>query len=147
MSERGDYFVYVLEDNGEPFYVGCSFRPRRPYEHVIAARRGPQWAVGGGPKKREKITAMLDAGREPVVRIVAEGIFTLEYAEFLEQLYICSIGRVITGTGPLLNVRAGGRYLRRLRERPPPCRLPASLPFGELLRRLALSSPMVLSRA
>ncbi len=67
MSERGDYFVYVLEDNGEPFYVGCSFRPRRPYEHVIAARRGPQWAV--------------------------------------------------------------------------------SLPFGELLRRLALSSPMVLSRA
>lgn len=64
MSERSDYFVYVLEDNGE----------RRPYEHVIAARREPQWAVGGGPKKREKITAMLDAGREPVVRIVAEGI-------------------------------------------------------------------------
>jgi hypothetical protein len=127
MSERGDYFVYVLEDNGEPFYVGCCFRPRRPYEHVIAARREPQWAVGGGPKKREKITAMLDAGREPVVRIVAEG-FTLEYAEFLEQLYICSIGRMITGTGPLLNVRAGGQiFTTTTRTAANRCRPSASL--------------------
>lgn len=70
---------------------------------------------------------MLDAGREPVVRIVAEG-FTLEYAEFLEQLYICSIGRVITGTGPLLNVRAGGKLsTTATRAAANPCRPSASL--------------------
>ena len=67
-----NYYVYELEDeDGAPFYVGCSCNEKRYSDHIKYARN--DLARNSQPDKNKFIVRMLDAGIAPGFRKIAEG--------------------------------------------------------------------------
>jgi integrase len=101
-----DYYVYCLDDeNGEPFYVGCTNSEKRYSDHLKYARN--QLSRNVQTEKNKTIIRMLDAGQKPGFRKIALGL-TIDDGYALERETIARIGRLLLGTGPLTNIHGGG---------------------------------------
>jgi hypothetical protein len=96
------YYVYQLEDPGSglPFYVGKG-KGQRAWSHTDLVNRGRS---SGNSRKDAKISELLSAGTEPVIRIVAR-------YEYAEDAYEHEID-LIAATPGLLNIRRGGEGFR-----------------------------------
>lgn len=93
----GCSFIY------EPFYLGKGKRSRMTH-HLRRVRKG---YCTDNKILTSKLTKILLSGREPFIQKVKE--FSSEKEAFkYEMLLIKSIGRKHLGTGPLVNLTAGG---------------------------------------
>jgi predicted GIY-YIG superfamily endonuclease len=131
MTHRTEHshFVYVLLNDGKPFYVGQSSNERRLFEHIAKARRRD--AKRSTTKaKDKKICQMLAEGRKPELRKIATGLSYSE-AHALERQTIADMGQIHIGTGPLVNgdnVKTLAEPLRPMSPSPTPARSPRRSP-------------------
>ena len=95
------WYVYILYDprNGKPFYVGKGNKRR--------LRATLNTNAGANPLKRKFLEEIKESGLEPITEIVGE--YVEEDDSLLqEKQLIENYGRIIKGTGILVNYADGG---------------------------------------
>ncbi len=111
------FYVYELYNplNGELFYVGKGTKRNvkntdnqyyRLKEHIRDTRYYKKGKFGK-TRKYTMIAKILDAGKEPIIKIVFESSSEIDVRDKEIEL-IAHYGRLDTGTGPLVNHTNGG---------------------------------------
>lgn len=100
-------YCYINPITEKPFYVGkgCG---NRMYSHLSEAKNS---SVSN--YKLNTIRKILELGKEPIIKVVLDGL-SEEDAFELEEFLICEIGRHDLGAGPLVNLTDGGEGLSGL---------------------------------
>lgn len=100
------YYVYILTDprTGQPFYVGKGTGNRMMYHQTSATRNYPDAIKPHHHRIREILAAGMQVVYDKVMLNVTEG-----QALNKERALIEHYGRVVTGTGSLLNLTRGGQ--------------------------------------
>jgi hypothetical protein len=101
---NNDFYVYQYSDNGTPFYIGKG-RRNRITEHWNGAKKGVYSKTNR--LMAGKLKSLIHLNSQPEIIKLFENL-TSDQALKIEEGLILSIGRKITGTGPLLNILARG---------------------------------------
>lgn len=88
----------------EPFYVGKG-RPSRPWDHV---KESTVWQSKRNTLKQNKIRKIIGTGTLPFIDILDYG--EEDYILEKETAFIWQIGRLITNTGPLVNIKTDNSH-------------------------------------